>query len=67
MFRQSEVGGSRQLLALTSWPKVRATKLDQLPSQWVTPRGQELLTVRLVVTYIMEDAGNMVFVLGVAN
>ena len=59
--------GQGQLLALTSCPKVKATKLDQLPSQRVTPGGQELLTVRLMATHTMENAGDLVFVLGVAS
>ena len=59
--------GQGQLLALTSWPEVRATKLDQLRSQRVTPGGQELPTIRLLATHIMEYAGDLVFVLGVAN
>ena len=59
--------GQGQLLVLTLWPEVRATKLDQLPSQWVISRGQELPIVRLVVTHTMEGTGNLVFVLDVAN
>ena len=59
--------GQGQLLALTSWPEDRATKLDQLPSQRVTPRGQELPIVKLVATHTMEDADELVFVLDVAN
>ena len=55
------------MLALTSWLEDRATKLDQFPSQPVTPGGQELSIVRLVATHIMEDAGDLVFVLDVAN
>ena len=31
--------GQGQLLLLTLWPKVRATKLDQLLSQWVILGG----------------------------
>ena len=58
--------GQGQVLALTSWPEDRATKLDQLPSQRVTPGGQELPTVRLVAIHIMEDAGDLVFVLSMA-
>ena len=54
-------------MALTLWLEDKATKLDQLPSQRVIPGGQELLTVRLVVTHILEDASDLVFVLGVAN
>ena len=54
-------------MALTWWPEVRATNLDQLPSQQITPGGQELPIVRLVATHIMEDAGDLVFVLGVVN
>ena len=59
--------GQGQLLAQTSWPEVRATRLDHLPSQRITLGGQELLTIRLVATHIMEDASDLVFVLGVAN
>ena len=59
--------GQGQLLALTSWPEGRATKLDQLSSQRVTPGGQELPTIKLVATHTMEDVGELVFVLGVAN
>ena len=59
--------GQGQLLAMTSWPEVRATKLDQLSSQRVTQGGQELPIVRLVATHIMEDTGDLVFVLGLAN
>ena len=54
-------------MALILWPENRATKLDQLPSQRVTPGDQELLTVRLVVIHIMEDADDLVFVLDVAK
>ena len=54
-------------MALKSWPEDRATKLDQLPSQRLTSRGQELPTVKLVATHTMKDAGELVFVLGVAN
>ena len=49
------------------WPEVRATKLDQLSSQWVISRGQELPIVRLVAIHTMEDVGELVFVLGVAS
>ena len=59
--------GQGQLLALISWPECRATKLDQLPSQQVTLKGQELPTIKLMAIHIMEDAGDLVFVLGVAN
>ena len=59
--------GQGQLLTLTSWPEVKATKLDQLPSQRVILGGQELPIVRLLVTHIMEDAGDLMFVLSVAN
>ena len=59
--------GQGQLLVLTLWLEVRATKLDQLPSQWVISGGQELSIVRLVVTHTMEGAGDLVFVLDVAN
>ena len=59
--------GQGQLLSLTSQPEDRAIKLDQLPSQRVTPGGQKPRTVRLVVTHIMEDAGELVFVLSMAN
>ena len=54
-------------MALILWPKDRETKLDQLPSQRVTPGGQELPTVKLVATHTMEDAGKLVFFLGVTN
>ena len=54
-------------MALILWPENRATKLDQLPSQRVTPGDQELPTISLVATHTMEDAGELVFVLGVAN
>ena len=55
------------MLALTSWPEDKATKLDQLPSQRVTSGGQELPTVKLVTTHTMKDADELVFVSGVAN
>ena len=54
-------------MVLTLWPKVRATKMDQLPSQWIISRGQELPIVRLVAIHTMEDVGEQVFVLGVAS
>ena len=54
-------------MALILWPENRATKLDQLPSQRVTPGDQELLTVRLVVIHIMGDVGDLVLTLGVAS
>ena len=59
--------GQGQLLALTSWPEDRATKLDQLPSQRVILVGQELPTVRLVAIHTMKDADDLVFVLDVTN
>ena len=49
------------------WPKVRATKLDQLPSQWVISGAQELSIVKLMAIHTMEDVGELVFVLGVAS
>ena len=49
------------------WPEVRATKLDQLPNQRVILGGQELPIVRLVATHTMEDVGDLVLALGVAN
>ena len=49
------------------WPKVRATKLDQLPSQCIISRGQELPIVGIVAIHIMEDVGELVFVLSVAS
>ena len=54
-------------MVLTLWPKVRATKLDQLLSQWVTSGGQELSIIRIVVTHAMEGADDLVFVLDVVN
>ena len=54
-------------MVLTLWPKVRATKLDQLLSQWVTLGGQELSIIRIVVTHTMEGAGDLVLVLDVVN
>ena len=54
-------------MTLTWWPEVKATNLDQLPSQRVTLEGQELPTVRLVATHTMKDVGDLVFVLDVAN
>ena len=54
-------------MVLTLWPKVRATKLDQLPSQWIISRGQELPIVGIVAIHIIEDVGELVFVLGVAS
>ena len=59
--------GQRQLLPLTSRPEDKATKLDQLLNQRVTPGGQELPTIKLMVTHIMKDADDLVFVLGVAS
>ena len=53
-------------MVLTLWPKVRATKLDQLPNQWVILGGQELPIVGIVAIHIMEDVDKLVFVLGVA-
>ena len=47
--------------------EVMATKLDQLPNQWVISGGQELPIVILVAIHTMEDVGELVFVLGVAN
>ena len=55
------------MLALTSWLENRATKLDQLPSQRVTLRGQEFPIVKLVATHTMKDVGELVFVSSVAN
>ena len=49
------------------WPKVRATKLDQLSSQWIISRGQELPIVGIVAIHIIEDVGELVFALGVAS
>ena len=54
-------------MVLILWPKVRATKLDQLPSQWVISGGQELPIVETVAIHIMEDVGELMFVLGVAS
>ena len=54
-------------MVLTLWPKVRATKLDQLPSQWIILRGQELPIVGIVAIHIIEDVGELVFALGVAS
>ena len=54
-------------MLLTPWPEVKATKLDQSPSQRVTLGGQELPTVRLVATHTMEDMADLVLVLGVAS
>ena len=59
--------GQGQLLLLTLWPKVRATKPDQLPSQRVILGGQELPFVRLMATQTMEDVGDLVLALGVAS
>ena len=54
-------------MVLTLWPKVRATKLDQLLSQWIISRGQELPIVGIVAIHIIEDVGELVFALGVAS
>ena len=54
-------------MVLTLWPKARATKLDQLPSQWIISRGQELPIVGIVAIHIIEDVGELVFALGVAS
>ena len=54
-------------MVLTLWPKVRATKLDQLPSQWIILGSQELPSVGIVAIHIIEDVGELVFVLGVAS
>ena len=54
-------------MVLTLWPKVRATKLDQLPSQWIISRGQELPIFGIVAIHIIEDVGELVFALGVAS
>ena len=59
--------GQGQLRVLTPWPEARATKLDQLSSQRVTLGGQELSIVKLVATHTMEDVGDLVLALGVAN
>ena len=67
MLRQSKAGGSRIAAGIDIVAEDRATKLNQLPNQRVTLGGQELPTVRLVATPIMEDAGDLVFVLDVAN
>ena len=55
------------MLLLTPWPKAKATKLDQSPSQRITLGGQELPTVRLVVIHIMGDVGDLVLTLDVAS
>ena len=54
-------------MVLILWPEVRATKLDQLPSQWIISGGQELPIVRLMAIHTMEDVSELVFVLGVAS
>ena len=59
--------GLGQLRVLTPQLRVRATKLDQLLNQWVIPGGQELPIVRLVGTHTMEDVGELVLALSVAN
>ena len=59
--------GQGQLLLLTPWPEVKATKLDQSPSQTVTLGDQELLIVRLVVIHIMGDVGDLVLALDVVS
>ena len=67
MFRQSEATRSGIAAVITFCPKVRAIKLDQLPSQWVISGGQELSIVRLVASHTMEDVGDLVLALGVAS
>ena len=67
MFRQSEATGSGIAAGTNIVPEVRATKLDQLPSQWVILGGQEFPIVRLVAIHTMEDVGELVFVLGVTS
>ena len=54
-------------MVLILWPKVRATKLDQLPSQWIISGSQELPSVGIVAIHIIKDVGELVFVLGVAS
>ena len=39
VFRQSEATRSGIAVVLILWPEIRATKLDQLPSQWVISGG----------------------------
>ena len=59
--------GQGQLLLLTPWPEVRATKLGQLTSQRVTLGGQELPIARLVVIHIMGGVDDLVLASDVAR
>ena len=67
MFRQFEATGSETIAGTDIVARGQSNQTRSVTQPVGNTRGQELPIVRFVATYIMEDAGNMVFVLGVAN
>ena len=67
MFRQSEASGSGTVAGTNIVARGQSNQTRSVTLPTSDTGGQELPTVTLVATHIMEDAGNLVFVLGVAN